>query len=94
MHHSERAITARSFIRRTGFVQAPSRRMPCHCLRTSQTASTMTDRSEKPVERPHIGPREPLPRSFKPLWYLMLALALLVAFVAGASYLVDMMVYR
>ncbi|MCK0538723.1 hypothetical protein [Alcanivorax quisquiliarum] len=54
----------------------------------------MTDRSEKPVERPHIGPREPLPRSFKPLWYLMLALALLVAFVAGASYLVDMMVYR
>ena len=54
----------------------------------------MTDTPEKPAARPHIGPREPLPRSFKPLWYLMLVLALLVAFVAGASYIVDMMVYR
>lgn len=87
--------TARSLVR-----PRHPRRQPCRTLRRQrlrpieQTASIMTDSQQKPVARPPVGPREPLPRSFKPLWRLMLALAVLVALVAGAAYIVDSIVYQ
>jgi hypothetical protein len=52
---------------------------------TPDTRTARTPGSQRPTE--------PLPASFKPLWRLMLALAALVAFVAGSAFIVDRMIY-
>lgn len=51
----------------------------------TQTPDTRTPRSQRPTE--------PVPASFRPLWRLMLALAVLVAFVAASAFIVDRMIY-
>ena len=51
--------------------------------------------TQTPDTRPSPSHRqtEPVPASFKPLWWLMAALAGLIAFVAVAAFIVDRMIY-